>query len=288
MAYPNGTRFAQVDYPSSSTIEECPWGTRGTWAHKDYSYAFEVTADLSRARIALDTPSAKGVVALQSLTRPRYPDGRIYPSENSTSEALPYFHFVEPIPVGEVDVRLQILGDPYVWSGIGGMERLWGAFSWFTCLQGMNVVRSLAGPYALSLLSFTSNIKKGREYPSVILFENGEKVFASQRTQESDSEDYFAFTKTYGGPVTGALRDKVSGYELELVSPSRVKHFTFLIEHKNVAFEYILGGGHGGSGFSGEVTGGLVGLEQYKGIAMTEALTFPPKSPLFRAQYAED
>ncbi|KAI9708164.1 MAG: hypothetical protein M1820_004118 [Bogoriella megaspora] len=288
MAYPNGSRFAQVDYPSESIVEECDWGTRGIWRHKDFSYSFEVSRDMQHARVGMDTPAAKGVVALNSLSRPRYPDGKVYPSENSTTEALPYFYFAEPIPVGDVDIDMVIHGERYAWTGMSGMERLWGAFSWFTCLQGMNVVRARTGPYALSLLSFTSNIKKGREYPSVILFENGERVFSSQSTAESDSDDHFTFTKTYGGKVAGTLRDKVTGYELELVSPSNMKHWTFLIEHNNLAFEYILGRGNGGSGFAGLATGGPIGLEQFKGIALTEALTFPPKSPLFKPQYSED
>ena len=154
-------------------------------------------------------------------------------------------------------------------------------------MQGMKIVRILAGPYALSLFSFTSNIKKAIEYPSVGLFENGQEIFSNQRTTESDTEDYFVFTKTYRGKVMGTLRDKVTGYEIELVSPSKMKHYTFLIEHENLGFECNLGGGRGGSGVSGFATGGPVGREQYQGIAMIEALTFPPNSPLFKSQYSE-
>lgn len=140
--------------------------------------------------------------------------------------------------------------------------------------------------HLLTLWDFTSNINKGKQYSSVILFENGEKVFSSQNLEESDIKDYFSWTKTYGGKVSGTLRDKPTGYELELISLERMMHFTFLLEHKNVAFEYMLGGGHGGSGFTAAVTAGLVGLEQFKGVGMTEALTFPSKSPLFRVQYS--
>lgn len=287
MAWPNGSRFAQVDYAADNIIEECDWGTRGVWRSDDFSYTFEITADMQLARVGMQTPQVSGIASLTSVARPRYPDGSNYPSENSTSEALPYFHFVEPIPAANAHVDFTILGDRFAWNGLGGMERLWGAFSWFTCLQGMDVVRVLAGPYALSMLSFTSNIEKGSVYPSVSLFDDGKPVFSSQQAEESDEHDYFTFTKTYGGKVTGTLRDKVTGYELELVSPSKQLHWTFLIEHENLAFEYILGGGTGGSGFSAFVNGGRVGREQFKGIALTEALTFPKKSPLFRSQYSE-
>ncbi|KAI1174423.1 hypothetical protein F4777DRAFT_579978 [Nemania sp. FL0916] len=288
MAFANASRFALVDYATENVIEECEWGTRGVWKGEGFSYMFEISADMQRARVGMQTPQVQGVVFMDSVSSPRYPDGKTWPSENSTSEALPYFHFVEPIPVANAHVDLTILGDKFAWNGLGGMERLWGAFSWFTCLQGMNVVRVLAGPYALSMLSFTSNIKKGKEYPSVSLFDDGRPIFSSQRSEESDTEDYFSFTKTYGGKVTGTLRDKVTGYELELVSPGRQLHWTFLVEHENLAFEYILGGGTGGSGFSATVNGGRVGREQFTGIALTEALTFPKKSPLFRPQYSED
>jgi hypothetical protein len=170
MTWPNGSRFAQVDYANDNTIEECDWGTRGTWRSDEFSYTYEITKDMQRARVGMQTPQVTGVVSMTSTSKPRYPDGRTFPSDNSTSEALPYFHFVEPIPVAKAHVDMTILGDKFAWDGLGGMERLWGAFSWFTCLQGMNVIRILAGPYSLSMLSFTSNIKKGREYPSVALF----------------------------------------------------------------------------------------------------------------------
>lgn len=286
MVWANGTRFAQIDYPSESIIEECSWGTRGIWRSDDYSYEFEVTADLQTARIGMETSQYSGVIAMSSVARPRYPDGKTYPSENSTSEALPHFHFVDPIPAAIADVDMVIQGEPFVWKGMGGMTRLFGAFSWFTCLKGMQFIRALVGPYALTMFTFTSKFKKGEVYPSVALWENGIPIFANQRTEESDTEDYFTFTKTYHGRVQAALRDKVTGYELELVSNRQKKHWTFIVEHEVVAFEFILGGGHGGTGFIASVQGGRVAREQFLGTAMTEALIFPEKSPLFRTQYS--
>ena len=287
MAFANGTRFAQVDYASDSIVEECDWGTRGMWKSDSFSYVFEITKDMSSMKVALDSKLLKGVVKLDSTTQPRFPDGNIWPSEFSTSEALPHFHFVEHIPVGNTKVDLVVDGEKWAWDGIGGSIRLWGAFSWFTCLQGMHIVRAVAGPYALTLWDFKSNIKKGKQYSSVTLFENGNKIFGTQNMEESDTEDYFIWQKNYGGNVTGTLKDKPTGFELELVSMERKKHITFLLEHKNIAFEYILGGGHGASGFTSDVTGGQVGLEWFRGIGMTETLNFPPKSPLFKVQYSE-
>ncbi|MCJ1280160.1 hypothetical protein MMC21_007987 [Puttea exsequens] len=287
IAYANGTRFAQVDYPTDSIIESCPEGTKGIWKSKDYDYTFEITKDMGLSRITIHTPKLHGTILIKSVSPPRYADGNTWPSTSASTLTVPFFYWVEPVPVGTVEVDLVVQGEPYSFKGMGGHERLWSAFSWFTCLQGMNAVRLLLGPYALSYVSFASNIEghKGEIYGSVVLSENGQQIFSTDRQVESDTQDYISVTKTYGGVVTGTLRDKVSGYELELVSPGTRRHWTFIVEHKNVAFEYILGGGNGGSGFSGFVTGGPIGLEQYKGMSLTEALTFPKRSPLFKSNY---
>ena len=288
ITYANGTRFAQVDYPKESIIETCLNGTRGLWKDSDYSYSFEISKDMSRARVGMNTPRAKGNIIIESITPPRYADGSLWPSHTASTQAVPFFNWVEPIPVGTVDVDLMVDGRPYTFTGMGGHERLWGAFSWFTCLQGMTAVRTMLGPYALSYVSFTSNIDKGFLKPSVVLSENGQQIFSSTIGEESDTDDYVKLTKTYGGTVTGTLRDKVTGYELELVSPGTKRHYTFIIEHRNVGFEYILGEGVGGSGFSAISRGGPVGLEQFSGVAFTEALTFPKKSPLFKSNYKDE
>jgi hypothetical protein len=151
----------------------------------------------------------------------------------------------------------------------------------------MNAVRMMAGPYSLSFMKFTSRVIWGKEYTSVLLMKDGDVVFQSTLNEVSDTEDYVLDEKTYDGTVAGTLRDKVTGYELELVSPKQKKHWTFIMEHKNIAFEYLVGKGRGGSGFSASSSGGPVGLEQFRGVALTEALNFPDSSPLFRRQYKE-
>lgn len=287
LAYANGTRFGQVDYPSDSIVEQCPQGTRGVWKSKDFSYSFEVSKDMTRVRIGVDTPDLKGNILMTSRTLPRYADASTWPSDNATTSISPYFYWVEPVPVGDAKVDLVVKGEQFTFSGLGGHARLWSPFNWFTCLKAMNAVRLMAGPYSLSYMKFTSKFNGGIEYPSVFLMKDGQKVFASTNGNVSDTIDYVLLTKTYDGKVAGTLRDKVTGYELELVSPGTKKHWTFIAEHKNIAFEYNLGGGRGGSGFSSSSSGGPVGLEQFNGVALTEALNFPDKSPLFKAQYVE-
>ena len=287
LAFANGTRFGRVDYAMESIVDSCSSGTRGVWKGDDFSYTFEIAKDMSHLRLGMDTPDLKGNIFMISRTLPRYADGRTWPSENASTAISPYFHWIEPVPVGDVKVDLTVDKEKFAWEGLGGHNRLWSPFNWFTCLKSMNAVRMMAGPYSLSFMKFTSRIKWGEEYTSVLLMKDGEKVFSTTHNSVSDTEDYVLDEKTYDGTVMGTLRDKVTGYELELVSPKQKKHWTFIMEHKNIAFEYLVGKGRGGSGFSASSSGGPVGLEQFRGVALTEALNFPDSSPLFKRQYKE-
>ncbi|KAI0854669.1 hypothetical protein F4860DRAFT_522727 [Xylaria cubensis] len=283
----NQKRFVRVDYPSSSTVESCPWGTRGVWRHKDYSYTFEVTKDMKVARIGVDTEDLKGSLIMNSVIPPHYPDGSVYPNKNANTEVVPYFRWLEPIPVADVFVDLEIEGKPYKWTGIGGMERLWVAFSWFTCLEGMHAIRVKTGPYAATYVYFTSAINKGLYRGSTILTKNGEVIFQSTHSDVHDTENYAILSKTYGGEITGNLKDKATGFELVLVSPSTKKQWSFSITNHNVGFEYMLGEGVGGTGYSGTAVGGPIGLKQYFGPAFAENLEFPKRSYLFRSNYVD-
>lgn len=287
LAYANGTRFGRVDYAAETTIQSCPDGTKGVWKSKDFSYTFEISKDMSRLRLGMDTPDLKGNIFMTSKTLPRYADAKTFPSDSASTEAAPHFHWVDPIPVGDVKVDLTVKGGEFAWEGSGGHTRIWATYNWYTCLMAMDVVRMKAGPYSLFYSHFKSRISDGQEYASAFLMKDGETIFSTTVGEVSESEDYVRMTKTYDGTVYGTLRDKVTGYELELISPRRKKHWTFIMEHKNIAFEYLIGKGRGGSGFSSSSSGGPVGLEQFRGVALTEALNFPDTSPLFKNQYVK-
>lgn len=288
-AFQDRTRFYEVYYPERSIVESCPQGTRGLWFdEKDgYRFSFLVKADMSEAIINLESDTVKGRAVIHSKASPLAADGQLWPAVNASTAPVPHWHWSQPIPAGTVDLDVDIKGRKVAWSGMGGHERFWSAFSWFTCLTSLQAVRAMLGPYVLSFFGFGSNINPGQTHQSVVLFKNGLPVFQSTLASPSETGDYVLATKTYGGAVTGTLRDKVTGFQLELVSPANSRHYTFFVEHANLGFEYILGEGVGGSGFSGYARGGHVGLDQYEGVALTEALTFPKNSPLFRSNYVE-
>ncbi|KAK3385179.1 hypothetical protein B0H63DRAFT_432924 [Podospora didyma] len=300
IAFPPETgreRFVQIDYPTESTVERCPGaGTRGEWKGNGYRYAWHVSENFDRARVVWDTPKTRGSLTLtRSLAPPRYADGSTWPDETSKASTLtvPHFYWVEPIPVSEAMFDAVVDGRQEAWSGIAGHERLWGAYNWLTCLDALTLVRLRAGPYALTFLELESWLYKGLRVPSAVLAEDGKKIFSSRSTGEptddSDQADFFTWEKTYGGEgITGSLSDKATGFVLDLVSPSKGKQWTFLITHKNIYFEYFLGGGVGGTGFTATVAGGQVGSQrQFTGVAGTEILKLPEKSLLLKRNYVK-
>ncbi|OAA34692.1 hypothetical protein NOR_08321 [Metarhizium rileyi] len=288
-AFADHTRFYEVYYPQRSIVETCSQGTRGLWVDEKtgHQFSFLVNSDLTEAIITLDSDTVKGKVYIHSRALPLTADGNVWPSANASTAPVPYWHWSQPIPAGTVDTDVEIKGKQVKWTGMGGHERFWSAFSWFTCLRNLQAVRAMLGPYVLSYFAFNSMIQPEHSHQSVVLFKDGAPVFQSTVGTASDTEDYALVTKTYGGAVTGTLKDKVTGFQLELVSPSNMRHYTFFVEHRNLGFEYILGEGVGGSGFSGHSRGGHVGLSQYEGVALTEALTFPRNSPLFKSNYVD-
>ena len=276
-AYAEGRKSVRVDYPSDSIVESCAWGTRGLWKAnngKDYSCAFEITKDMGVARVGCDMDDLTGSIVFKSLLPPRYPDGTVYPNAEADTEVIPYFHWVEPIPASITEVDVQIEGTPFRFAGLGGHERIWTAFSWFTCLRAFSAIRIMAGRHALSHIAWESNVERGLYKPSVVMAKNGKQIFAATCDSPSETENFVIMAKEYGGKVTGGLKDKATGFTLDIVSPSINKKWRFVIENKNVGFEYNAGEGIGSNGFSATVIGGVVGEKQYSGTAFVKLLKF--------------
>ncbi|KAI2635286.1 hypothetical protein GGS21DRAFT_74375 [Xylaria nigripes] len=289
-AFANGSRHAAVEYAEESIVESCPGkGTRGTWRGDGWAYGFDVSADMKRAEVFMDSPYEKGRIVMNSIARPRYADNAAWPSKDASSEPIPFWHWVEPIPVAEVDFDIAVLGEKVSWTGMGGHERLWNAFNWLTSVASLTAVRLRAGPFALSLVQWGSHIREGLVVPSVLLAKDGETVFSTRRTTSSETEDHLQMRKIYDqdGFTTKALDDKATGFELVLNSPRRESSWAFNVTHRNIGFEYPFGGGLGSTGYSGVVKGGQVGGEAWEGPAFSEIMNFPKNSILFSNNYFE-
>ena len=292
LAFADGSRYAVVDYAEEATVVSCPGrGTYGTWRGPDFVYTFEVVANMSLVKVVLDNPEMSATFIMTSLAPPRYADNNIWPSSNASTLTVPHFHWFEPVPVADVALDAVIKGKPVAWTGMGGHERLWGAFNWPTCLANLVAVRFRAGPYALSFIEFGSDRYRGVQVPSVLLAENGKKVVGTRRMTVSDDEDYAIVRKRYDGDgvTTPFLADKVTGLDIVVAAPSRGLRWVFTIKHKNVGFEYVLTEGAGGTAYSGTVHGGLdiTGATGWEGPAFVEIMKFPEKSWFLARNYVE-
>ncbi|CAJ2503613.1 Uu.00g110070.m01.CDS01 [Anthostomella pinea] len=285
----NGSRYAVVEYAEESTVEWCPdRGTRGVWRGPNWVYTFETNTDMSLTTITMDDPEAKATITMQSIALVQYADNRAWPDEQGNPLTVPHFYWIEPVPVADLTLEAVIMGEAMTWEGMGGPERLWGAFNWFTCLKSMMAIRLHVGPFALSLVEFGSHRQRGLTVPSVLLVLEGQKMFESRSTELSLVDDFFQVRKIYNGPgaTTQTLEDKVTGIELILTSPSRKQSCRFVVTHKIFAFEYVLGEGRGGTAYAGTAEGGLLGSMLWGGPAFTEVLKFPKFSMLLRDNYA--
>ncbi|KAM7212884.1 hypothetical protein V8F06_011734 [Rhypophila decipiens] len=305
-AFANGSRYAIVDYAEESVITSCPDDigrrTKGIWRSAEFEYTFDISGDMSEAILTWENPESSGRVAMHSVAPPKYADNTIWPAAGQAA-TVPHFYWVEPIPVAELTLDAVIYGEEISWiSGMGGHERLWGAFNWYTCLKSMTAVRFRAGPYALAYVEFGSGRDWNMVVSSMLLAQDGVEIFGSRNKAESivdSGEDVFTLQKMHSGEKGGVtapnMADNATGVILDLYSPIRDSRWQFAVTHKNVGFQYVLGERLGGTAYSGIVEGGEVSvgtddaskedLKVWTGPAFTEIMRFPDHSWLLRSNY---
>ncbi|GAW16229.1 hypothetical protein ANO14919_056520 [Xylariales sp. No.14919] len=290
--FDDGSRYAVVDYAEEAILTTCPGtGTRGVWRGPGFVYTFDVAEDMSTAQWAMESSEMNATVVMKSLSRARYPDNTMWHGNIQGNMAvLPHFFWAEPIPTAEVKVQVAVQSKMYSWTGVGGHERLWGAFNWRTCLRSLKIVRLQAGPFSLSLWEFGSGRDSNMTFSSAAMFENGEKVFGvagisrgnptAEIEEVKEGEKSFTLRKLYGGEgiTTEHLEDRVTGIEICLEQPNQQLAWVFSVVFKKVGFEYVLTEGRGGTGYSGIVTGGRIedsSAQEWAGPAFVEIMRLP-------------
>jgi hypothetical protein len=267
VVWDDGTTWSLVDYLQNSTITTCAQSTKGTWSKPDHKYSFEISADNQNVVVSFDTPSVQGSFSIVSTAPARYPDGSVFPSETATTFNAPSLHWVEPIPAGIVDIDLNIEGRPFRWTGLGGCEHWWSTHSWLSIMKGWTALRASIGPYTLSYWAPTSRFTN-KLYPSPFLTKDGEKIFATQNSVISTTNDYFTY-KTFSNGTAGKAGP--DGYVIRLVSPNQGKEWQFEFTNQNMEFEFEIGRGSGsGSAYVGTARGGEVERKEYQGIFFHE------------------
>ncbi|KAF2874841.1 hypothetical protein BDV95DRAFT_616096 [Massariosphaeria phaeospora] len=277
----NGTRVPLTAFAHQSHVTDCCGEVRGEWTLADDkgTISWRVSADVKSAEVKFDTPMVQGLASWKSRTPARYADGSLWPSKSASTEVAPHMHFTEPIPIADAQVSLTVHGSPLEFKGMGGHFHDWVAFNWFNVLDGWEMLRATAGPYAFTLLNPTSRVHRGVNYQSAILFKDGEPIFTAfeptPTKNTSQAQDYVQVGRQHGGTVRGGLADDSSGWTIDFIGADPEQRWSFSTKHKAIAHEQGLGQGTGLTVFTDEVSGGEVGGEQHTGYGICEQVVLP-------------
>lgn len=280
LVWQNGTKFTQAEFMDEATVRDCDGEIAGLFRSPGRTYSFRISKDFQSVKVEIAAPPVEGSFTLTATGPPHYPGGELHPSSNASTLTSPSLHFAEIISAGRFDANFVIDGSPFAFRGIGGHDHGWAARSWFDIVKGWHIVRAVVGPYSMTLWAPIA-LSDGVTYSSGFLARDGRKIWGKMITSSqvlSEDDDYVKLGKTYGGKVLGTLGDKNTGYVLDFASPRSGEHWKFNLEHNNVAFEMGFGAGSGLTGFTSWAQGGLVGGEQYRGVAFGEQVKLPGQS----------
>ncbi|KAI3326237.1 hypothetical protein HD806DRAFT_489736 [Xylariaceae sp. AK1471] len=289
VVFSDGTHFNHVDWMSEAVIQESKSGqVDGTWTANDKTYKHAIAPDGSRATVEMNTPQVKGHFVLSSLSPSVYPDGQTHDElaskdQPTSTELLPKIHLVQVIPTATFEADLMFQGRPLRFRGIGGHMHIWAAGSWFDTTPGWRVCRGVAGPWSVTCMEFTS--MDGTVHSSGYVAKDGQKHFGELEVyREEDPPSLSKVSKrkqvrwlpTYNTGLSGPFDDKSTGCVLHFTSGKPGNEYKFELTHKRTAFDVWFGSNSCGlSSFLGDISGGKVGEETYRGVQFTDVCRFP-------------
>ncbi|KAI5921284.1 hypothetical protein F4810DRAFT_679189 [Camillea tinctor] len=292
VTFSDGTHFNHVDWMSEAVINESKsGGVDGTWTAKDKTYKHTIVSDGSRATVHMDTPEAKGNFTLAGLSPAVYPGGQTHDevvSQGKTvsTELLPKINLVQVIPTATFEADLMFRGRPLRFRGIGGHMHIWAAGSWFDTTPGWRVCRGVAGPWSVTCMEWSA--PDGTVHSSGYVAKDGQKRFGELEIYREDDpptlpgaqskkkRKQVRWLPTYNTGHSGPFNDKSTGAVLHFTTSEPGEEYRFEITHRRTAFDVWFGGNECGlTAFLGEVSGGKVGEEVYKGVQFTDVCRFP-------------
>lgn len=265
----NGTTFNIQEFVDESKITDCAGSISGSWTSTKQQYSFNVSKDLKSASFTIKTPFMTGEYKITSLTGARYADGSLFPTPNGLISLTPNDYWTEGIPAGKVTANFTINSTPFQLSGFGGHGRHYGTVRLDSIIKYWTFSRAAIGPYAFVLwrvVTKPDNLAR----VSGVLTEHGQARFATLSMHASTEEPYLAFTPTYDGITRGSFEDRSTGYQLDFVAPREQARWVFTVTHSHLAYEMPFIGGDGFGGFVDKAEGGLIGKENYHGVALTQ------------------
>ncbi|KAK0725167.1 hypothetical protein B0H67DRAFT_569793 [Lasiosphaeris hirsuta] len=283
VVWPNGTRYMESVFVRKSSVRQCRGSTIAHWTDDAtrVRWTFASSVNYQNTVVTIDSPAVKGTYTIKALTPAVYPNGLEYPSADGDPLFAPELYWEESVPVGTVEANLSILGTPFVLSGYGGREKNWNSEAWADISADWDMMRAAVGPYAFIVWRYTSQVDRNT-YFSVVLFKNRQVIFrtANLGASDPDGKTYGSVASTNTGPVhlssaPGSRlplpESRFTGYVLDFVSPETEQRWKFALDFTRTVYWFPASSALRIGGFVGNVTGGLVGGEQYTGLASGSA-----------------
>ncbi|KAM5344543.1 hypothetical protein ACJ41O_013078 [Fusarium nematophilum] len=277
IAWANGTRYMENAFVDTSTLTTCPKTTTGTWTNNagNITWGFSASKDFKQSVATIKSPTINGIFKLKSRGPPIYPGGLVYPDSRASVLLAPEMYWQEQFPVADAEVHLSIRGTAFDLYGVGGRDKNWNSRPWAVISGKWDMARAIAGPYGLMLWNYTSAVD-GRPYFSATLTKGNKVIFRTANQESLCSETYGTVMLAKDGPVhlssapgtkSPLPKSRHTGYLIDLVSPKTDEHWRFALDFSQTTFWFPASETLTVGQFAGNVSGGLVGGRQYKGVA---------------------
>ncbi|AEO57485.1 hypothetical protein MYCTH_2303702 [Thermothelomyces thermophilus ATCC 42464] len=304
VTFDDGSHYNNVDWISEAIVEDRsgPKNTGtvdGSWTAPNKAYRYQIAADGSAAKVEIATPEVQGHFTLAALSPPLYPEGETQEElkasgKTATTELLPKIHLVQVMPTATFEADLVVRDRLVRFRGIGGHMHAWAAGSWFDTTLGWRVTRGVAGPYSVTLMEYTD--MDGVVHSSGFVARDGKKLFGAKEVyatprsssalqralrytgagkDERKPKHTVRWTPTYNTGFAGRFGDSSTGAILRFAA-AEGEEYQFELVHRRKAFEYLFGSSDTGlTAFLGEIKGGKVGEEVYRGVQFSDVCVLP-------------
>ncbi|KAL2159575.1 hypothetical protein VTH06DRAFT_2144 [Thermothelomyces fergusii] len=312
VTFDDGSHYNKVDWMSEAVVEDRggPKGTgtvEGSWTAPGKAYRYQIAADGSAAKVEIATGEVRGHFTLAALSPPVYPEGETAEElrasgRTATTELLPKIHLVQVMPTATFEADLAVGDRLACFRGVGGHMHAWAAGSWFDTTLGWRVTRGVAGPYSVTLMEYTDT--DGIVHSSGFVARDGRKLFGAKEVYatprsssalrralrytgaaaaagsgegEAERKPRYTvrWTPTYNTGFAGRFADSSTGAILSFAGPDG-DEYRFELVHRRKAFEYLFGSSDSGlTAFLGEIRGGKVGEEEYRGVQFSDVCVLP-------------
>ncbi|KAK9326703.1 hypothetical protein V1520DRAFT_366045 [Lipomyces starkeyi] len=261
--FPNGTEF---DYEVPSVTVDIATDGDGSSGFFDGFGSWKATPDMSYYTITLDSEAIgiKGALYFQSAAPAHYPFNFAAERTNSTELFAPNFGWANAVPDADAHAHLTIGGTKLHIVGRGYHDKNWGDAPLPDISKTWYWGHAKIGPYAIVWFDYISY--DGQEYYSGYLTKNAVPVSLGSsmtvRPYGRNETQYLYPPNASSTNPDGFIININAGY---------AGNFEFIASNDNIVQDI-----DGYTRWTGEITGGLVGGEQYygPGVGLWEWMRF--------------